>query len=130
MRHLAKSLFISLVLTAGAGFALMVFQRYSFFDDKINQITFWCIVALFAAIWLAFLAEAFETLRPAARPPQKPRPRQQRPAKPKKKSGEPSGAALEALAGAAALDQETGPLPEQQAAFAAVSYTHLTLPTT
>ena len=115
VRHLAKSLFISLVLTAGAGFALMVFQRYSFFDDKINQITFWCIVALFAAIWLAFLAEAFETLRPAARPP-KPS-RQRRPAKPKKKRRALRRGARN-LAGAAALDQETGPFPEQQAAFA------------
>ena len=62
MRHLIKSLFMTLVVTAGAALALLILLNHSFLDERMNAITFWCIVALLVCIWGAFVAEVFQTL--------------------------------------------------------------------
>ena len=63
MRHLLKSLVMTLVVTAGALMALAILLNFSFFDAWVNTITFWCIIALMACIWVAFAAEILETVR-------------------------------------------------------------------
>lgn len=62
MRHLFKSLFMTLVVTVGAVIALVVLLNHSFFDAWVNTITFWCIIVLLACIWGAFVGEVKETL--------------------------------------------------------------------
>ena len=46
MRHLIKSLFMTLVVTAGAVLAMLILLNHSFFDARVNTLTFWCIVVL------------------------------------------------------------------------------------
>ena len=86
MRHLFKSLFMTLVVTAGAVLAMLILLNHSFFDARVNTITFWCIVALLASIWGAFAGEVRETAK--AQKPEK-----------------PSGDAVEKLVDAAALNE-------------------------
>ena len=71
MRHLFKSLFMTLVVTAGAVLALVILLNYSFFDAWVNTITFWCIMVLLVCIWGAFIGEVRQTLWPPkeAEPP-------------------------------------------------------------
>ena len=61
MRHLIKSLFMTLVVTAGAVLAMLILLNHSFFDARVNTLTFWCIVVLLACIWGAFIGEVRET---------------------------------------------------------------------
>ena len=89
MRHLFKSLFMTLVVTAGAVLAMLILLNHSFFDARVNTITFWCIVALLASIWGAFAGEVRETAK--AQKPEK-----------------PSGDAVEKLMDAAALNEAGG----------------------
>ena len=63
MRHLFKSLFMTLVVTAGAVLAMLILLNHSFFDARVNTITFWCIVVLLACIWGAFIGEVRETTK-------------------------------------------------------------------
>ena len=63
MRHLVKSLLIALVLTVGTISSFIILTRYSFLGTGINTITLWCILILFAAIWIAFAAEVLEYRR-------------------------------------------------------------------
>ena len=86
MRHLFKSLFMTLVVTVGAVIALVVLLNHSFFDAWVNTITFWCIIVLLACIWGAFVGEVKETLGP------------------QKKAG-PAEDAVEKLVDAAALSE-------------------------
>ena len=86
MRHLFKSLFMTLVVTAGAVLALVILLNYSFFDAWVNTITFWCIMVLLVCIWGAFIGEVRQTLGPP-------------------KEAEPPREALEKLVDAAALSE-------------------------
>ena len=96
MRHLIKSLFMTLVVTAGAVLAMLILLNHSFFDARVNTLTFWCIVVLLACIWGAFIGEVRETTS------------QQKPQKPADSD------AMEKLVDAAALNEAA---PEEEAPF-------------
>ena len=103
MRHLLKSLVMTLVVTAGAVLAMLILLNHSFFDARVNTLTFWCIVVLLACIWGAFIGEVRETTS------------QQKPQKPADSD------AMEKLVDAAALNEA------QTAAAGAVPVVELTL---